>query len=321
MFAIVASTLLVVAAPVRDLAGKYLVVVATEQSEGAANLDLEKQTDGSAVVVATDDYEGLRPHLYLVVESVHDEAATANGRCVELRKKGTQCYVRRAGTRASIDAQRLAPQKEAALAAVPARGTIDFAGRIEKTSPLLSLVVVSYPLRKNRNRYVPTEKDHATSVFLFVGERQVEIKDHDLLKPGERVFEDIQCGAIKLLPLGESGTLPAALAQRCNHEGNPEHRFLLFGAENPESPVKGVATSSRSVYPDAPHERFVPDDDPKVPGGISPRRGDGRTVVEGIEGKKAGPGPDDFLVRDFSVVWSNGKLVRQQGAWHKLTGE
>jgi hypothetical protein len=37
-------------------------------------------------------------------------------------------------------------------------------------------------------------------------------------------------------------------------------------------------------------------------------------VVEGVEGKKADGSPA-FQVRDFTVEWRDGKLVRKAGPW------
>jgi len=303
-----------VVTPPQDVSGKSLAIVAAEKTEEAARQHLAKARSPSAFVLRTDDYQGLKPGLHVVVDSVHEGAAQASARCAELQKQGVDCYVRQAGARKGAAESSLAREKQVATARGGAGATADFAGRIEVRGRSIPVVVVSRPLPAPKHRYTPTKKDHATAVFLFVGNDPVEIADHDFLKPGARIWEDVECGPLKLLPLGQSGT-PVALAQRCNEQGDTQQRFLVFDEGNLEHPAKGNATWSPSVYPDATHERFAPNDDAAAAGGISPKRGDGKTVVEGVEGKKAGPSPDAFLVRDFAVEWQDGKLVRRAGEW------
>ncbi|HYS11395.1 MAG TPA: hypothetical protein VEP66_21845 [Myxococcales bacterium] len=307
---VIAASFLLVTAAARDVAGKYLVVVATEPTRAAA--EARAGAGDRSLVVATDDYAGLKPHLFLVVASVHDDAGSANGRCRELQRAGTDCYVRRAGTRTGAGAE-LANEKEAALAAVPGKGSVELASRTRAREGMAAVVVVSYPLAKSRPRYTPTGKNYATAVFVFAGDGPVEIADHDLLKPGERIWEEVHCGPLRVFPLGKERALPVALAQQCNEEGESQFRFLVLDEPLPQAVAKGTATWSSSLYPDARHERFVPNDDPDVEGGLSKRRMDGKTVIEGTEGKQVGSG--HFREREFTVEWSGGKLVRKDGAW------
>lgn len=322
MAALVALGLAAGLAPDR-IAGRYLVIVATESSEAAARAHLSKLPPG-AVVVPTDDYSGLKPHLYAVVDSAHDEPGAAATRCAELQKQSGQCYVRRAGTpRApgepnTSKAPDLTAAKGRALRAVPAPGAVEFAGQIGADARSRTVVAVSYALPKSGHRYSPVQRDYDMAVFLFAGDEPGKVEKHDLLKPGDHVWEDIQCGPLRLYRLGVAPATPAAIAQNCNEEGTSQFRFVLFADDAARSPLSGIASWSLSVYPDAPHERFVPNDDARVPGGLSSKRGDGKTVVDGVEGKaEAG----SFKVRDFFIEYSDGKLVRRVGPWRAAEPE
>jgi hypothetical protein len=312
----VALTVLGAAQP-PDLTRRFLVIVATESSEQAAQQRLEQVHLPSAFVLRTDLYQGLRPGLFAVVDSLHSDAKTAAARCRKLEQQEVACYVRRVGAPAPSH------EVQAALGAVPGRGDIDFAGRLETSRREVALVVVSYPLQKPIHGFLPVARDRGTSVFLFAGapgEAPLEIRDHSFLQPGDAVWEDIQCGAIRLLPLGNA-PLPATLAQHCTHQGDSEFRYLLFDEGHLQSPVKGMATWSLSVYPDTTHELFVPNDDPQIPGGISSHQGDGKTVVDATEGKKAGPAVGRYIVRQVTTEWTNGELVIRRGPWRDPEGD
>ncbi len=304
------------AAPARPFAEKYLVIVATESSEEAARSRLGSLPPGASVV-ATDDYEGLKPHLYVVVESAHADARSAQARCGELQKRSVSCYVRRAGAAAASGAVDgagvdLRAAREIALKASPPRAAVDFAAGVDAGK--LAIVAVSYPATRKVHRFLPIERDYATEVFVVRGTEAAPLKGHDLLKPGDRVWEDIQCGPFHLTRLASDPAAPMSLSQRCNEEGTSEFRYVILATARPGDSASGIARWSPSVYPDTPHERFVPNDDPAAPGGLSRRRGDGRSVVEGVEGRKV-EGASAFQVRDFTVEWRDGKLVRQDGPW------
>ena len=209
--------------------------------------------------------------------------------------------------------------REAALRLAPVDARIDLAARIAVRSLAIPLVALSYPVNEPLHPYLAIEKDYMLRLMVFLARDPTIIEAHPFLRPtapADDIWEDIGCGKLKLLPLGKENRAPVVLAQNCWHEGKSLYHYAIFDEACFSKPKTGTATWSFSAYPDAPHEAFVPNDDPEVHPGISSRRGDGETVLEGLEGRRvAGKGLDAFEVRSYRAVWRGADLVYEYGAW------
>jgi len=102
----------------------------------------------------------------------------------------------------------------------------------------------------------------------------------------------------------------------CDYGGDSMVRYAILDERNLAAPVTGETLWSQSALPTARHEAFVPNDDPKSAPGLSDRRGDGRTVLEGRQGKLKGRDPSSgYTTRTYTATWDGKKLVYTYGPW------
>lgn len=306
------------------IANKYVVIIATstKKNEGLALLSKWKKYD--LVLVCTDSFSGLEPGYYVVVESVHLTSKAAIATCKELKSRDVDCYVRYAGERISEEIPTLEEAKRIVKGGYPRDATIEYAIMIDARKRSFPMIAVSHPVEKRVHPYTPYKKDYVTRVLIFLGSEPTKIEDHNFLKPTfprDDIWEDIGCNRMKQLPLSIIRPVPTTIAQNCWYEGASLYHYMIFDNTNLHDPTTGTATWTYSEYPHATHHAFVPNDDPQIPPGISPKKGDGRTVLEGTEGKEIHGNEDSFLVRDFTAVWEKRRLIFHYGPWEKVEQE
>ncbi|MBI1926575.1 hypothetical protein HYR99_20320 [Candidatus Poribacteria bacterium] len=302
----------------RVIAESYVVIVqtVTTEKEGLAALSVGEISD--PILAQTDSFSGLKQGYYVIIESIHSTRKAALLRCQELKTKGIDCYVRYTGKHIGTKIPTLEEARQIARSRYPKNATTDLAVAINARGRSFPLIILSSPVQKRVHSYTPYEKDYVTHVLIFLGFEPMEIRNHDFLKSGDDIWEEIGCRKIKYLPLSNSRPVPTTIAQNCWYEGESLFRYMIFDDTNLHNPATGTAVWSYSAYPDASHQAFVPNDDPDIPPGISDHRGDGKTVLEGMEGKMVSAKESDgFLVRTFKAVWEKGQLLYHYGPWEK----
>ncbi len=303
-----------------SIAGHYVVIVQTVTTETEGLNALPKWERYGPILACTDSLSGLKPGYYVIIESVHSARKAATLRCRELESKGIDCYVRYTGRRIIKRIPTLEEAKRIVKDRYPKNTAIELAATIDARGKAFPVMVLSYPVEERVHCYEAYENDYRIRVLLFLGTEPIEVRRHGLLKPGDDdIWEGVSCTKIKQLPLSNSKSVPTTIAQHCITEGLCKYRFMIFDDCNLHDPAKDVATWSFVVEPHAEHQVFVPNDDPDLPQGISELRGDGKTVLEGTEGKMISEdNTDGFLVRGFTAVWENVTLLFHYGPWERV---
>jgi hypothetical protein len=162
---------------------------------------------------------------------------------------------------------------------------------------------------------VPEDVRGGARLFVFVSAEPVEIRNHGLLSPdsnGGRERPYINCDEAKVYYLSDQHE-PTVVAQSCGELNEYVTRYLIFAAGSPEGPTLGKVTSSPGVAI-GPQERFVPGSLPWA-SEPSPYRGDGKTLVEGVEIQGQG---DEARTRSYRIEWNGHGLQRVSAPWRPV---
>ncbi len=184
------------------------------------------------------------------------------------------------------------------------------------------LLIVSVPLDQRVHPYTPYGPDWETKILYFNAIPPSEIVGHQLLRSAgdtSDVWEEISCQSVVMARLSDSVASPVVLAQRCAEDGLLTWRFVIFDSTSINTPGVGTATWSFGTDQTHVHEMLVPILDSAIATEPSSHLGDGKTVVEGVEGEIDSTGTS-LRNRTYYLIWRNGQLVRELGDWTS-TGE
>jgi len=204
---------------------------------------------------------------------------------------------------------------------------VEYVARLPVGEGDARLVAVSFPRDEPIHPYPAIGRDYDLWLFVVTGKEIQKIAGHPFLKPTapeDDVWETIGCGQLKVLLLKKDSPFPVVLAQNCWHEGESLYQYAIFNIGHLTDPQVGTAVWSYSDNPEAPHQVFVPNDDPEIPPGISPLRLDGETVTTEIQGRslpKAGDGTEEFEYRRVRTIWRDDKLRHEYGTWGRAQRE
>jgi hypothetical protein len=310
-----------------DLSMRYFVVIERKLKKTDAQASAAKLKNLSPVVIRSDDFSGLEPGGYLIVYSYHITKRGAETDVAYLKTRGIEATVSYSGRRIEEIIPDLLQAREALcrFELIPADAQIELETTIFARGRAFPLIAASHPVDDVVNPYLPYDKDYVLKLFIFLGQKPIVIPKHLFLKPtypADQIWEIISCGELRKFPLGQEGDqVPIVLAQNCRYQGQSLYHYAIFDHCRLVDPETGTAVWSHSASLEAPHQVFVPNDDPRNPAGISPRKGDGVTVLEGVEGRRIQGKAhkyDKYEMRRYRLVWRNGSLRHEYGDWENL---
>jgi hypothetical protein len=167
----------------------------------------------------------------------------------------------------------------------------------------------------NPDTVVPEQVRGGARLFVFATAEPVEIHDHGFLSPdppGGRERPYVNCEEAKVYYLSAQRE-PTVVAQSCGELNEYVTRYLVLGGDNLQKPTMGKVTSRPGVAI-GPQERFVPGSLPWA-SKPSPRRGDGKTLVEGVELDGKG---DKARTRGYRIEWDGHGLRRISEPWRPV---
>ncbi|MBN2441057.1 MAG: hypothetical protein JXJ04_06915 [Spirochaetales bacterium] len=192
--------------------------------------------------------------------------------------------------------------------------SIDWAKCLLINEQYIPVVITSSPIPEK----VPQE--YQTGIFLFSNSDPVTyvlIDTSPFIKPAlteDEIYNECSCSQYKIYYLSKEDKSTIIIAQYCEAGQKMLYHFMILDKMNMRSPYFGTSTWDYSE--EGLKEVFVPNDIPYLPQGISPLRGDGMTVVTGVEIKEEKVTPEwKYFRRKYSFIWKEGVMIKNTGSW------